>query len=101
MRATMTTQKGLAPVKVGVVGPGCFGRLHALTLARIAEANLVALVARRQASLDALAAELPSVPGWTKGSTHYYKQNTYTKHAVRAALVRGRPGSSAGKRSRR
>src|SRR6516162_2413884 len=54
MRATMT-QKGYAPVKVGVVGLGRFGRLHAMTLARIAEADLVALVARRQASLDALA----------------------------------------------
>ena len=34
-------------------------------MARLAEAELVALVARRQASLDALAAELPGVPGWT------------------------------------
>jgi predicted dehydrogenase len=59
------TQKSFAPVKVGVVGLGRFGRLHALTLARLAEADLVALVARRQASLDALAAELPGVPGWT------------------------------------
>jgi predicted dehydrogenase len=59
------TPKGTAPVKVGVVGLGRFGRLHALTLARIAEADLVALVARRQASLDAVAAELPGVPGWT------------------------------------
>lgn len=59
------TQKSLAPVKVGVVGLGRFGRLHALTIARLAEANLVALVARRQTSLDALSAELPGVPGWT------------------------------------
>jgi predicted dehydrogenase len=59
------TRKSLAPVKVGVVGLGRFGRLHALTLARLAEAELVALVARRQASLDALAPELPGVPGWT------------------------------------
>jgi len=59
------TPKGLVPVKVGVVGLGRFGRLHALTLPRLAEAELVALVARRQASLDALAPELPGVPGWT------------------------------------
>lgn len=52
-------------MRVGVVGLGRFGRLHALTLARLAEAELVALVARRQASLDAAAAELPGVPGWT------------------------------------
>lgn len=53
------------PVKIGVIGLGRFGRLHALTLAGLTEANLVALVARRQASLDALSRELPGVPGWT------------------------------------
>lgn len=58
-------RKSFAPVKIGVVGLGRFGRLHALTLARLAEADLVALVARRQAGLDAVAAELPGVPGWT------------------------------------
>src|SRR3954453_16089204 len=59
------TTRSLAPVKVGVIGLGRFGRLHALTLARLAEADLVALVARRQASLDSLGPELPGVPGWT------------------------------------
>ena len=59
------TQKSLAPVRVGVLGLGRFGRPHALTLARLAEADLVALVARRQASLDSVAPELPGVPGWT------------------------------------
>lgn len=59
------TPKSLAPVKIGVVGLGRFGRLHALTLARLAEAELVGLVARRPASLDALAPDLPGVPGWT------------------------------------
>lgn len=59
------TQQSFAPVKVGVVGLGRFGRLHALTLARLAEADLVALVARRQASLDAIGQELPGVRGWT------------------------------------
>lgn len=59
------TQNSFAPVKIGVLGLGRFGRLHALTLARLAEADLVALVARRQASLDALAPELPGIPGWT------------------------------------
>lgn len=54
-----------APVKVGVVGLGRFGRLHALTLARLAEAELVALVARRQESIDKLSTELPDVRGWT------------------------------------
>src|SRR5205823_2207255 len=63
-RATMK-RKNFAPVKVGVVGLGRFGRLHALTLARLAEADLVALVARRRANLDSLAPEFPGVPGWT------------------------------------
>ena len=53
------------PVKIGVIGLGRFGRLHSLTLAGLAEADLVGLVARRQASLDALNGELPGVPGWT------------------------------------
>jgi predicted dehydrogenase len=53
------------PVRVGVVGLGRFGRLHALTAAGLPEAELVALVARRQKSLDNLAAELPGIPGWT------------------------------------
>src|SRR4029453_1726256 len=54
-----------APVKIGVVGLGRFGRLQALTLARLAEAELVGLVARRQSSLDRLSAEFPGVRGWT------------------------------------
>lgn len=53
------------PVKVGVVGLGRFGRLHALTAKGLAEAALVAIVARRPAALEALAHELPGVPGWT------------------------------------
>lgn len=54
-----------APVRIGVVGLGRFGRLHALTVAELAEAELVALVARRQDSLDALTSALPGVRGWT------------------------------------
>jgi len=53
------------PVRIGVIGLGRFGRLHALTLASLAEAELVALVARRRPSLEALAAELPGIAGWT------------------------------------
>jgi predicted dehydrogenase len=58
-------QKNFAPVKIGVIGLGRFGRLHALTLAGLMEAELVALVARRQESLDLMAPELPGVRGWT------------------------------------
>jgi predicted dehydrogenase len=53
------------PVKVGVIGLGRFGRLHALTAAGLAEAELVAVVARRQSSLDDFARELPNVRGFT------------------------------------
>lgn len=54
-----------APVKVGVIGLGRFGRLHSLTAAGLAEAELVGVVARRAASLDSFKAELPDVPSWT------------------------------------
>jgi len=53
------------PVRIGVIGLGRFGRLHSLTLATLEEAELVAVVARRTASLTAIASELPGVPGWT------------------------------------
>ncbi len=52
-------------IRIGVIGLGRFGRLHALTLAKLAEARLVALVARRQSSLERVQSELPGVPGWT------------------------------------
>ena len=58
-------QQNFVPVKIGVIGLGRFGRLHALTLANLPAAELVALVARRQESLDSLAQELPGIPGWT------------------------------------
>ena len=54
-----------APVKMGVVGLGNFGLLHASTLAGLAEVELVALVARREASLQAAAEQFPDVSGWT------------------------------------
>jgi predicted dehydrogenase len=57
-------QEPFIPVKVGVIGLGRFGRLHALTLKGLAEAELVGLVSRRQESLDRLAGELPGIRGW-------------------------------------
>ena len=48
-----------------MIGLGRFGRLHALTLSGLAEAELVGVVARRPESLARFAAELPTVPGWT------------------------------------
>lgn len=58
-------KRNLTPVRIGVVGLGRFGRLHALTAAGLAESELVALVARRRESVDRIAAELPGVPSWT------------------------------------
>jgi predicted dehydrogenase len=62
----MERRTKFSPVKMGVVGLGDFGRLHASTLAGLAESNLVALVTRRQASLQAVADRFPGVPGWTE-----------------------------------
>ncbi len=59
----MTASHG--PVKIGVIGLGRFGRLHSLTLSKLAEAELVAIVARRPESLTKLQTELPGVRGWT------------------------------------
>ena len=56
------TENKFDPVKIGVVGLGDFGRLHASTLAGLAEAELVALVARRQESLDAVTGPLSQLP---------------------------------------
>lgn len=55
----------MSPVKTAVVGLGRFGRLHALTLNGLAEADLVGVVARREESIETLKSELPDVPGWT------------------------------------
>lgn len=60
----MSASRSILPVKIGVIGLGRFGRLHSLTLAGLAEAELVGVVARRQASLDNLRRELPDVRGW-------------------------------------
>lgn len=65
MRSPTIRQHSFTPVKIGVIGLGRFGRLHALTLAGLMEAELVALVSRRQESIDAVAKELPGVPNWT------------------------------------
>lgn len=53
------------PVRIGVVGLGRFGRLHSLTAMGLNETELVGVVARREASLQAIAHELPGIPGWT------------------------------------
>lgn len=52
------------PVKIGVVGIGSFGRMHARTLAGMAEAELVGVVYRSDSSLGDLHKSLPDVRAW-------------------------------------
>lgn len=61
----MSHRQSTAPVKIGVIGLGRFGRLHALTLSKLAEAQLVAIVGRRPESVAKLQGELTGVAGWT------------------------------------
>lgn len=49
-------------IRMGVIGLGNFGRLHALTLAGLAEAELAALVDTRPGTLAEIGRELPDVP---------------------------------------
>ena len=95
------------PVRLGVVGLGNFGRLHALTAAGLAEAELVAVVARRQESLDILAQELsqagqlPAVPGFLdldraiaeSGAEAWVVASSTASHVplTRALLEAGKP----------
>ena len=51
-------------IKCGVIGMGRFGNLHARTLAALDGGELVAIVARRQASLDEAYVDLPTVKGY-------------------------------------
>ena len=52
-------------IRMGVVGVGNFGRLHALTLAGLAETELVAMVDSNEARLAEVSRELPGIPVWT------------------------------------
>ncbi|MGY8733048.1 MAG: Gfo/Idh/MocA family protein [Pirellulales bacterium] len=51
-------------IKCGVIGMGRFGNLHARTLAALDGVELVAIVARRQESLEAASEQLPEVTGY-------------------------------------
>jgi predicted dehydrogenase len=53
------------PVRIGVVGAGRWGRVHALTLAAMGETELVGLVEPRRESLDAILPQLPGVRVWS------------------------------------
>ena len=63
----------MQPVRIGVVGIGNFGRLHARTLAGLAEAELVALVDRSANRRAQLAQELPGIRSWADLSGAMYE----------------------------
>jgi predicted dehydrogenase len=52
------------PVRIGVVGAGVFGRLHAIQLNGLAEASLAGMVDPDRDKLDAIGKEL-NAPAWT------------------------------------
>ena len=52
-------------MKVGILGLGNFGRLHAATTGRLEEANVTALVDANGASFEQLDQSLSDVPRWT------------------------------------
>ncbi|NIM94030.1 MAG: Gfo/Idh/MocA family oxidoreductase [Anaerolineales bacterium] len=54
----------LKQVRIGVVGVGRFGRLHALTLAGLSEAELVAIVDTDEEARQSIQKELPGIPVW-------------------------------------
>ena len=60
----MSGSSAAPPVRIGVIGLGSFGRLHALTLSGIAEAELVAVVDKSGERLDEIGEELPGVSRW-------------------------------------
>jgi predicted dehydrogenase len=53
-----------APLKIGVVGLGAFGRLHVETIANLSEAQLVALVDRDEQQLAQMANSFSEVTPW-------------------------------------
>lgn len=59
------TEAKFKPVRIGVAGAGGFGLLHALTLQGLGEAELVAVMHRRQNRLAEIAPKLPGVRGYT------------------------------------
>lgn len=57
------------PVRIGVAGAGNFGSLHAVTMAGLGEAELVALVDRDEDTLGKLPPQLSEVPRWNNLET--------------------------------
>lgn len=53
------------PVRIGVIGLGNFGRLHARTLLNLGEAHLAALVDSNPKAVEAIQSDFPGIPVWT------------------------------------
>ena len=60
----MAAARVIDPVRVAVVGVGNFGRLHARTLAGLAEAELVGVIDANARAVDTLRQSLPDVRAW-------------------------------------
>lgn len=60
-----TMAAAFAPLRLGIVGLGDFGRLHARTAARLAETEVVALVDRHESALSGLDPALDGAGRWT------------------------------------
>jgi predicted dehydrogenase len=58
------SQGSVEPVRIGVIGLGSFGSLHARTLLGIAEAELVAIVDSRSERFDQLDTEFAGISRW-------------------------------------
>lgn len=89
------------PVRLGIIGLGGFGRLHAMTAAGLAEARPVALVDRRDDRVAAMRDSLSGVPTWTdlgaalreSGAEAWVVATTTAAHVpvARTILERGLP----------
>jgi predicted dehydrogenase len=89
------------PVRIGIVGAGNFGTLHALTVSGLAEARLAGVVGRRPEPLERLRQSLPQTPMWTdlnralaeSGAQAWVVASATASHVsvARAILESGRP----------
>jgi predicted dehydrogenase len=61
----MTVIASASPVRIGIVGVGQFGQLHASTVTCLAESQLVAIVDNNRDQLDNVAKQRPDVSHWS------------------------------------
>ncbi len=61
----MSIVASASPVRMGIVGVGQFGQLHASTVACLAESQLVAIVYNNRDHLDDVAKKRPDVSHWS------------------------------------